>query len=67
MTIRPFEVCSNASWPGMGHAIAETGESERAIEIISQEKPDVIILDVVMPGITGIEICRRLRQDPPAA
>jgi DNA-binding response OmpR family regulator len=47
-----------------GYAIAETGESERAVEIISQEKPDVIILDVAMPGITGIEICRRLRQDP---
>ncbi|GAB4518022.1 MAG: PleD family two-component system response regulator [Parvularculaceae bacterium] len=37
---------------------------EDALEIAHAEKPDVILLDVMMPGIDGFEICRRLKADP---
>jgi DNA-binding response OmpR family regulator len=40
---------------------AESGPA--ALEILSKSKPDVIISDVVMPGIDGIELCRRLKSD----
>ncbi len=36
----------------------------RAIELVKKEHPDLILLDVMMPGMSGFEVCRRLRSDP---
>jgi two-component system phosphate regulon response regulator PhoB len=33
----------------------------QAMHMISQEMPDVILLDVMMPSMTGIEVCRQIR------
>jgi DNA-binding response OmpR family regulator len=38
---------------------AETGE--RALELVGQERPDLLILDLNLPGMDGLEVCRRLR------
>ena len=35
-----------------------------AIESLNQRVPDVILLDINMPGIDGVEVCRYLRRDP---
>jgi putative two-component system response regulator len=42
--------------------LANSGE--RALEIARQEAPDLVLLDVMMPGMDGYEVCRRLRQEP---
>jgi diguanylate cyclase (GGDEF)-like protein/PAS domain S-box-containing protein len=42
--------------------VATTGES--ALEIIPRLQPDLILLDVMLPGIDGYEACRRLKADP---
>lgn len=44
-----------------GHevSLAETGEA--AIGLITAEKPDLVVLDLNLPGIDGLEVCRRLR------
>jgi len=39
----------------------------RAIELALQERPDLILLDVMMPGMTGFEVCRHLKKDPRVA
>lgn len=40
---------------------AKTGES--ALEIARREKPDLVILDLMLPGIDGLDVCRRLKRD----
>ncbi|MFY8017974.1 MAG: response regulator [Inhella sp.] len=37
---------------------------ERALELVARRVPDLILLDVMMPGIDGFETCRRLRSLP---
>ncbi len=51
--------CLKAS--GLTVVTAESGEE--ALQRISSEKPDVIILDVVLPGRSGFEICRELKSE----
>ncbi|MEO1205029.1 MAG: phosphate regulon transcriptional regulator PhoB [Pseudomonadota bacterium] len=41
---------------------AETGED--AEMLVSEEKPDLILLDWMLPGVSGIELCRRMRSKP---
>ena len=43
-------------------AVAHSGEE--ALEKVRETAPDLMILDVYMPGIDGFEVCRRLREDP---
>jgi len=47
-----------------GYEVFEAGTGEEALEVALREKPDLVLLDVVLPGIDGIEVCRRLREEP---
>ena len=47
---------------GFDVVVAENGE--QALELALSEGPDLVILDVMMPGLSGIETCARLKQDP---
>lgn len=38
-----------------------------ALDVISREHPDIILLDVMMPGMDGFEVCRRIKGDPTTA
>jgi len=38
-------------------------DGEEALEKVAAEKPDLILLDLVMPKVDGIEVCRRLREE----
>lgn len=47
-----------------GFRVIKMFSSAPAISMIAQEKPDLIILDVMMPDISGIEVLRYMRRDP---
>ena len=47
------------------HAIAAATNGEKALELARRDpQPDLILLDIVMPGMDGYEVCRRLKRDP---
>ncbi len=58
-----LEVLSNAL-ANFGYETAVATDGESAIEQISYDPPDLILLDVMMPGIDGFETCQRLKQNP---
>lgn len=43
---------------GEGYVLAEGNSGERALELYAEFKPDLVLLDVMMPGIDGFETCR---------
>jgi DNA-binding response OmpR family regulator len=45
-----------------GFEVLEAGDGERALEVALTEAPDLVVLDVGLPGIDGFEVLRRLRQ-----
>lgn len=42
--------------------VAEAADGEQALAVIAQAKPDVVLLDIRMPGCTGIEVLQRLKE-----
>ena len=48
----------------MGYTVATAESGESALEWLETNQPDLIVLDVVMPGLSGLEVCRRIRADP---
>lgn len=49
---------------GEGYQVFAAASGERALVIANQIVPDLIVLDVMMPGIDGLETCRRLKASP---
>jgi DNA-binding response OmpR family regulator len=47
-----------------GHTPTTVNDSTKAVEIADSFKPDLITLDLMMPGLTGFELCELLHQDP---
>ncbi|OQA58180.1 MAG: Transcriptional regulatory protein YycF [Candidatus Omnitrophica bacterium ADurb.Bin277] len=47
-----------------GYEVGICNQSERAIGMIREWKPDLVLLDIMMPNVDGTEIAARLREDP---
>src|SRR5882724_1637208 len=45
-----------------GHEVTVAGDGELALTLVAQAEPDLIVLDLMLPGIDGLEVCRRIRQ-----
>lgn len=49
----------------VGFEVLEADSGEKGVEIALKEKPEVVILDVMLPGINGFEVCKILRTELP--
>jgi CheY-like chemotaxis protein len=48
----------------LGHEVCQTTDGSEALALALAEPPDVIILDLMLPGMSGIEVARALRRQP---
>lgn len=47
-----------------GMTVVEAADGQQALEVFLRERPDLVFLDVEMPGMSGLEVCRRIRAMP---
>ena len=45
-----------------GYRVAEAGDGEHALVLVAEEAPDLVLLDWMLPQVSGIEVCRRLKR-----
>ncbi len=44
--------------------IVTAADGDKALEIVFAEKPDLVLLDIMMPGLNGIAVLKQIRRDP---
>jgi DNA-binding response OmpR family regulator len=47
-----------------GFKVFHTSSSTKAVDLIANELPDLVLLDVMMPGVSGLEVVRFIRREP---
>jgi CheY-like chemotaxis protein len=50
-----------------GHQVVETTTAEGALALVQQHQPDVILLDLKLPGMDGLTFARQLKENPPTS
>jgi len=50
-----------------GHEVEAYGDGAAAVEACQEQRPDLVVLDLMMPGMGGLDACRALRLDPELA
>jgi DNA-binding response OmpR family regulator len=46
-----------------GYQVIETGDGISALDLARQERPEVVVLDIMLPGLDGLTVCRALRHE----
>lgn len=62
-----IRVLLRAALEGAGHRVIEAADGVSALATALRLRPDLILLDVALPGLNGLDVCRRLREDPATA
>jgi DNA-binding response OmpR family regulator len=47
-----------------GHTVSPASSGQEALDLLTRQRPELIILDIIMPEMDGVEVCRRVRADP---
>lgn len=52
---------------GNNYQVVAASDGEEALKVFAQEKPDLVLLDILMPKLDGFQVCQKLKADPAAA
>lgn len=52
---------------GAGYDVTDVASGQACLDFVQSSHPDLILLDVEMPGMSGLEVCRRIKEDPATA
>ena len=50
-----------------GYQVVTAASGEEGLQALQENQPDLVLLDILMPGMDGYEVCRRIREDPATA
>jgi two-component system, OmpR family, response regulator VicR len=64
---RPVRELLAMSLEGGGYRVVQAFHGRHAIDLIARDRPDLVISDVMMPMIGGVELCHTLKSDPATA
>ncbi len=60
----PIQILLSYNFEAEGYRVRATARGEDVSHLVKEERPDLIVLDWMLPGISGIEVCRLLRTRP---
>ena len=60
----PIQILLSYNFEDEGYRVRATAQGEEVARLVNEERPDLIVLDWMLPGISGIEVCRLLRTRP---
>jgi len=63
MRMKIREIAISAGW----NVVAEAADGEQAIQLYGEHRPDLVTLDMVMPGMDGLSTLRAIRENDPGA
>lgn len=47
-----------------GFGLIEASDGESALRVVEEQRPDLVLLDMHLPGVDGVEVCRRIKSGP---
>ena len=62
-----IRVLVRAALEGTGYRLLEAADGVSALQLARRERPDLVLLDIALPRLSGLEVCRRLKEDPATA
>jgi CheY-like chemotaxis protein len=47
-----------------GHTVLTCDNGQQTLDLVREERPDIVLLDIVMPNMDGYQVCRQIKEDP---
>jgi len=48
----------------MGYEVDTSYSGEKCLEYLKNQKPDLVLLDIMLPGLSGFDVCKEIKKDP---